>query len=407
MRPPPTKSRRFTLSLTAFLGLLLLAGSSIRAEQDVVDAPRTASLTRKFEQQAFAQTMKCEFQPTKPFLNFGLVEETGYVVRFPRGQFDGHDSKVEVALRLTSLSESRPSSFVSNLVTIPTTSDANQYVQVSARFAIDPGSYKVEALATDYAGRVCRGDWNLDVARRTLGATRVNDFRPSRITIFLNAAPLNLRNTTLQPPDVVMLAGTVMSLVRRFDGASFRLVVFSLYSEKEALRFGSFARSDLGQLTDGVRSIQLGTIDYGSLKGNVGPAKFLGHLVEKELAEPEKSDVIVFLGPVSRTRDVVPKKDVLPATGSSSAFYYLEYRPPQGLADWASLPSPSAPPAQRTTGASSDYPQNPLPIGIGRDIIPPDVIEHLMRRLSGRTITFSTPEDFESAIEKVATSQIR
>jgi hypothetical protein len=288
--------------------------------------------------------MKCEFQPTKPFLNFGLVHETGYVVRFPGGQFDGHDNKVEVALRLTSLSESKPSSFLSNTLTIPTTSDANQYVQVSARFAIDPGSYKVEALATDYAGRVCRGDWNLDVATRTLGVRRVNDFRPSRITIFLNAAPLKLGNTTLQQPDIVMLAGTVLSLAKRFDGASLRLVVFSLNLETELLRSSSFARSEVGLLIDGLRSAQLGTIDYGQLTHNVGPAKFLGHLVEKELGEPEKSDVIVFLGPVSRAREVVPKKDVLAVTGSSPAFYYLEYRPPQGLADWALLPSPSAPP---------------------------------------------------------------
>jgi hypothetical protein len=406
---PPTwsNSRRSTLHITTFLGIFLVVGSCICAAQDSVSADQTASLTRKFEQQTFTRTMKCEFRPTKPFLNFGLVHETGYAVRFPGGEFDGYDGKVEFALRLTSLSEARAPSFISDILAIPKMSDPSQYIEVSSRFAIDPGTYKIEAVATDHDGRVCRGEWNLDIARRAVGATHVNDRTPSRVAIFLNAAPLNLRNTTLQPPDIVMLAGAVLSLTKRFDRASFRLVVFSLNSETEALRYGSFARSDLSHLIDGLRSIRLGTIDYGNLKGNVGPAKFLGHLVENEMAEPEKPDVVVFLGPVSHVREDVMKKDVLAAVGSKAAFYYLEYRPPQGLADWDSLPSPSSPPAQRTTGYAYDYPRNPLPIGIGPAIAPSDTIQHLMGRLGGRTIAFSTPEEFESAMEKLVPARAR
>jgi hypothetical protein len=262
--------------------------------QDSVSAHQASSLTRKFEEQTFARTMKCEFRPTKPFLNFGLVHETGYVVRFPGGEFGGHDGKVEFALRLTLLSEARTPRFISNILAIPRLPDPTQYIEVSSRFAIDPGTYKIEALATDHDGRGSRGEWNLDIARRTVGATHVNELMPSRVAIFLNAAPLNLRNTSLQPADIVMLAGAVLSLPERFHRASFRLVVFSLTSGTEALRYSSIARSDLSHLIDQLRSIRLGIIDYRNLKGNVGPAKFPGHFVGNEMAEPEKSDVVVF-----------------------------------------------------------------------------------------------------------------
>jgi hypothetical protein len=81
------------------------------------------------------------------------------------------------------------------------------------------------------------------------------------------------------------------------------------------------------------------------------------------------------------------------------AFYYLEYRPSRGLADWGPLPEPSGP----STGSSGTY---PLPAGIGSYITPPDTIERLMRRVAGRTIVFATPEEFGSGIGKIVPPRI-
>jgi hypothetical protein len=335
-------ARHTVLGVRGSLLLFMIAGLSILPAQVAMDVDRPESLeslARRFDQLGGVRAMKCEFQSMQPYLNFGLVHETGYVLRFPKGEFTGRDHKIDVALRLTSLSEARMPTFLSNVLTIPTIPGAGQYVQVSARFGIDPGSYKIDSLATDDEGRVCRGQWNLVVARRSSGARVSMNYAHSRVTIFLDATP--------------------------------------------------------------------GIIDYASLKRHVGPASFLTQLVEREVREQEKSEVVIFLGPVSHAREDLPKNDVFAVARSTAAFYYLQYRPPQSLADSDSPTFRSAPPAQRTSGGAVDYPQNAQPIGIGPAITPPDTIQHFMRRVSGRTIVFSTPEEFGSVIDKIAPPRVR
>jgi hypothetical protein len=97
---------------------------------------------------------------------------------------------------------------------------------------------------------------------------------------------------------------------------------------------------------------------------------------------------VIFLGPVSRSRENVPKRDTFTLAATSGAYYYLDYQPP---AVWGAAQNVYTPPTPaRAIGSGGEYPQNRLPIGIGPPIILPDTIQHLMHQVSGRTLAFST-----------------
>jgi hypothetical protein len=355
----------------------------------------TASAAQEFDQRTFDKAMKCEFRAIQPSLNFALVHEAGYVLRFPRGEFAGDSHTIHVALRMTFLSDARIPIFISNVLALPAMAGASQYVELSARFAIDPGNYKIDSIANDDEGRVCRGQWGLEVSRRDSSARGSANYSGSRVTIFLDATPTNLKTTTLHPSDIEMFAGTVLSLTRSLAGASVDLVVFDINSETEFVRYGSFAQADVGRLIDGLQVLQFATTDYGKLKSHMGPAAFLTQLVEKEVQIQKKPDIAIFIGQVSHVREDLPKGGIFGSGRWLPAFYYLEYRPSRGLADW-SLPEASGP----SNGSS-----NPLPVGVGSYITPPDTIERLMRRVAGRTIVFATPEEFGAGIGKIAPSR--
>jgi hypothetical protein len=378
--------------------LLILVLTALTA-QDLTKADVKESLAKEFEQRASDKAMKCEFRPIQPSLNYALVQDAGYVLRFPRGEFAGDSHTIHVTLRMTFLSEARTPVYLSNVLALPAMAGPSQYVELSARFAIESGNYKIDSVATDEEGRVCRGQWGLEVSRRASSERVSANYAGSRVTIFLDATPTNLKTTMLHPSDIEMFAGTVLSLTRSLAGASVDLVVFDINSEAEFRRYGSFAQADVGRLIDGLKLLQFATTDYGKLKSHSGPAAFLTQLVGKEVGEQRRPDIVIFLGQVSHVREDLPKRGIFAAGHSLPAFYYLEYRPSQGLADWGSRPEASGP----SSGSSSAY---PLPVGIGPYITPPDTIERLMRRVAGRTIVFATPEEFGSGIGRIVPSRI-
>ena len=390
------------LGRASFSCLLLILGCSNSASAATQDTDRVAALKRRFDQAPAAPTMKCEFQAFQPNLTFSLQYEAGYSLRFAKGEFTGPNHEIEVSLRMSSSSNPQSPIFLSNLLILPSTSAPGLYVEVSAHFGIDSGAYRVDSLATDDKGRVCRGQWNLEVrsSPSTIAAPRRHP--TSRATVFLDATPLDRRSTTLQPPDIVALAGMVSSLTRSLAPASLRLVVLNLDSETELLRLQAFAQTDLKQLMDTLTSVQLGVIEYQRLEGRVGPATFLFRLIKRETEEPDRSQVVIFLGPSSHAHEPVTRERAATLSRTLPVFYYLEYLPPRRLTDWSSPDFVSTPStSQQRTSSGTEYPR-PLPLSAVPVDSFPDTIQRLMRRVHGHTVVFSTPTEFGQALEHIA-----
>jgi len=228
--------------------------------------------------------------------------------------------------------------------------------------------------------------------------------------VFLDATPMVWRTTTLQSADISMLTGAFSSLLDKLGAASVRLIVLNLDLEAELLRSNSFLKADVSEVYNLLTSIQLGTIDYRNLQGRVGSAAFLARLITREFAEPDRSQTVVFLGPVSHSREHLAKGLVPGRSQAMPALYYLQYRSPRLTRDLSSpVPiAPSAASGRTSWWASGDWAsddeQPPNPTG---HIQPPidfsDAIERMMRQANGRTIGFSTPEEFAHALNSIAT----
>ena len=105
------------------------------------------------------------------------------------------------------------------------------------------------------------------------------------------------------------------------------------------------------------------------LQNRGGHVALLSDLVNREMASPQPSDVVLFLGPASRYMDKVPESwlDKPASQAQGPHFFYMQYRP-------------MFPPMQAVL---------------------PDTIGSAVSRLRGKTLIIRTPGDFAKAIEQL------
>ena len=362
-----------------------------------VDPSRIPEVKRSFETAPAQSTMKCAFQAVPPALNFSLQYETGYTLQFPKGEFSSTGHGLDVALKVSSLTDALAPAFLANHVDLPDRAYAGNYVEVSGRFLMETGSYKIESLATDDSGRVCRGEWKVEV-KSAVPVPKVSS--AGGVTIFLDASPMNAQMVTLQPADVDMLRGTLLSLIRKFSTPSLRVVVFNAELEKELLRLDPFNAGGFRLLSGTLSSLQLATVDYKSASQRVGPAAFLTALLEREMAD--RRQYAIFLGPQVRAHQTFARNAFADHIQSFPTSFYLEYHP-RGQSIGASFAPAVRTPPQSQSAYGAEYPQNlPLPAGSTHpNDLTPNTIELLMRKINGHTLSFSTPEEFTHALDRI------
>jgi len=69
--------------------------------------------------------------------------------------------------------------------------------------------------------------------------------------------------------------------------------------------------------------MRFGNVDYRELGNRKGPAEFLAGLINRELREPEPASAVIFLGPLARSDEEVPKS-AIKGTRSGPKFFYLQ-----------------------------------------------------------------------------------
>jgi hypothetical protein len=256
-------------------------------------------------------------------------------------------------------------------------------------YLLGEGRYDVAWKLMDDTGRVCRKNWKIDaklkhgegMVKVALPPATVADFslrgaprapQPQddapaiRLTILMHASPVSPRRTRLSGRDRVMLLGTLSSLLDRLPVRSVRLVVFNLDQQKELYRDESFEQQSIGRVAESIATVELGKVDYQVLQNRGGHLDLLADLIHGEFNAGTPSDVVLFLGPMSRFFDKMPSEELERPPGAATRFYYLQYRPM--------------------------FPQ---------DSAFPDVITRAVTKLKGKTLVIRSPGDFAKAIEQV------
>ena len=371
-----------------FVAMLLTSGTA--PSQSIVNPEKIAGILKRIMLQREGKpSVKCEVTPIRPALNWGFRFQAGYIARIPLNQFPGLGHRWAIIVKITpEEGEGRPVYMVTR-IDLPNIPETKLHAEMGGAYLMGQGRYQVEWNLVDEKNRVCQKDWTVKVElsrsdRKVQVAMPPNtvrelslrdsirvkrdkaDMRPVRITVLLHATPLSPRRSKLRPSDTLMLLGSLSALLERLPSRSVRLVVFNLEQQKEILRRDGFDPEALDQVAQSMNALELGSVDYTVLQNRGGHLQLLAELVNREITATEPSDVVVFIGPMSRYWDKLPQANLEKARDAPPHFFYFQFKPF----------------FRRTANT-------------------PDSIQHLVDKLKGKTAIIHSPGEFAKAIEQL------
>ncbi|HUS07538.1 MAG TPA: hypothetical protein VMZ52_14620 [Bryobacteraceae bacterium] len=372
------------------LSLVIVSGLAY-AQKIVAPEKIPRKIKEIVDQPQVKQSLACEVHAIKPALNFGFRFQSGYVARVPLQQYRGPGHLWAVVAKVTPEGGDRRPAYLVNVVNLPNVTETKQLAELGGGYLLGEGRYAIEWTLVDDSSRVCRKNWSVDVALQRserkvrpamapytvseIALPRSADMKPEkagvqplRVSVLLHAAPLFPRRTRLRSSDILMLLGSLSALLERLPVKSVRLGVFNLDQQAEIFRSDAFAPDSLDQAADSLNRLELGHVDYKVLEKPRGNVELLVHLVNRELTAETPSDIVLFMGPMSRYADKAAPSVLETQHGRMPHFFYFEFKP---------------------------Y--------FRRDANFPDSVALMVSRLKGKTMVIHTPGEFAKAIAQVET----
>ena len=344
----PFKSRLLLVSLLIWV----LVGANVKG-QELISAADSERIERLFEIVRSPDLLHCLIQPQKPALDFAFRFDVGYIISCSLARFGGRASEVLVYARVTP--QGGKSVLLGEDYRLPQAnpgakpSQLKQDFQMSGGFAVGEGQYQVEVVVLDQeTGRTSKKRWLVRVrhpgsrsaeqAAVPSGSIIPLGVRPSpikmdtsgkglRVTVLLDAAPLNPRTPALRAWDRAFLLGSLTSLLKQIPCASVRLRVFNLEQQRELFRQDQFDEEGFMKLAASLRTVELGTISYHVLQQQQGWLDLLADYANRELLAQDPSDVVIILGPRTLLSAEIPRTKLKGRETPNPHFFYFEYFP--------------------------------------------------------------------------------
>ena len=387
MNSAPLKSRLLLVGLS----ILVLAGANVKGQERISPAD-SERVGRLLDNDRTPNLLHCAIEPRKPALDFALRFDVGYVITCSLARFGGRASEVFVYARVTPLGGK--SVLLGEDYRLPQanpeakSSQLKQDFQMSGGFAVGEGQYQVEVLVLDQeTGRTSEKRWLARVRHHGNGGAEQATLPPGsvlpigvraspikmdtsgnglRVTVLLDAAPLNPRTPALRAWDRAFLLGALSSLLKQIPCASVRLRVFNLEQQRELFRQDQFDEAGFAMLADSLRNVELGTISYHVLQQQQGWLDLLMGYANRELVAEDPSDAVIILGPRSVLSAEVPRTKLKARETPNPHFFYFEYFPGYFQSSWS-----------------------------------PDVLSSLTKRLEGTVFPIFSPNDLARCVAKM------
>jgi len=375
--------------------ILVLLAAGLNA-QSIIDPARAKELLPLLDPSSRDRTFPCEVAPLKPVLNYSFRFQAGYTVTIPGSQFQGAGHTVGMMIAVTP--HGKPPVYLGARIGLPDVPKTKADLSFGGAYLLGEGAYDMKWIMADETGRVCRKHWHADVklghtdrdvqltippgmvtdlSGRGLRRFRppADDVRPLRLTVLMHAAPMSPRRTRMRPNDTMTLVSSLSSLLEHVPTTFVRLVVFNLDQQKELYRKDGFTLRLLNQVFTTMNKMELGLVDLQVLENRHGPVDLISDMVNQELRSDPPADAVVFLGPIARYGDKVPREALEKAVGAEPRFFYFQVRPFFR--------------AGRGTGIA------PLPS------VMPDSINSAISRLNGKVVVIHSPGDLAKAIARL------
>jgi len=192
---------------------------------------------------------------------------------------------------------------------------------LSGGFATGPGRYSVEVVLTDQENHYCRKVARVKVGANTgpirspLGAGTVAPLGDEswdgkvvsnghKITVLLDTDDRS--GGTLSPVERFYLLHCLAVMLGQIPSQSVRLVAFNLDQQLEVFRQEQLDKAGFVKLRETLEQLRLGAISYTALQKG-GWQDFLLKLLRDEVANSDRSEMIIFLGPATYG-DKLPEK---------------------------------------------------------------------------------------------------
>lgn len=347
------RGRNALCVLTGMFGLALLGSAQ------VLLPPHEASTVNQLLDARRKETLACEVETGRPALDFAFRFEIRYVVRCPLREFEGEAARLTAILRVQP-GVGPPAIFVAPYDVPAAPAELKSWldlrrlrneVELSGAIVAGAGEYPLDLVLTDGHERFFRHSWKAKAAlrRNELGLlptlkpgtvmgmrqpfwehNAANSASPHRLTVLLDAAPVNPAGIKLRAWDRSFLLNSLYSLLRHIPAAQVRLVAFNLDQQREVFRQDELDRFTFVKLAQALSDLELGTVSKKTLERHDGWAELLADLIEREAARTPAPSAIIFLGPHGRVSRKMNCNAPDYRPGASPRIFYFEYFERQG-----------------------------------------------------------------------------
>lgn len=342
------------------MGRLLLAGwIGLHASGQVLVSPPGAQSTIRLHNTDLAvleagearKDLPCVVVPEKPFLGFDLKFHSGYDISIPLSDLAGSDDLLTIIFRVAPEGRRESPTYFTQKVRVPAIEeDAKGDALLQGGFDVGPGKYFVDLLVRDRAERICALSWDIEaklpskdaqmeltMAEGLVQSMESAQFReepvppraagqdPLKLKILVNFAPQKALASSLRPVDTAALVSLLRTLSRDPRVGRFSLVAFNLQEQRVLFRQEAADRIDFPSLGESLQSLNLGTVDLKRLSNKNGGAEFLSTLMEKEFANTEQADAVVFAGPKAMLEANIPSEHLKRLSEFEVPVFYMNY----------------------------------------------------------------------------------
>jgi hypothetical protein len=296
--------------------------------------------------------LPCTVSPRKADLGFDLRFHAGYDATIPLNALEGDEQLLTVVFRVYAIENKlRPAYFVQHF-RVPHISDESKGdASLFGIIDLGEGSYHVDWLMRDRGERVCSSSWDVQAVLAEkdkqinlfIGPDQIAETPPEpfvnepvvhppgtgrselSVKLLVNFAPQAANASSLQRIDTDPLVSILKAVERDPHIGRLSLVAFNMEESRVVYRQDAAEQIDFPALGKALETMKLGTVNLQQLQQKHGQTDFLQSLIEKEVANKNRPDAVIFAGPKAMLDADVPQDDLRRIGDIECPVFYLNY----------------------------------------------------------------------------------